>query len=125
MNLKTRSTRQLEARLQRDKRFRHGFDSEAFKVYRGLNREFRESSRPTAEMITGLENALVDAMDTVYALTDVDDPDSVDRCVEFLTERFVPTLAMLNAEFKQNWKYVKVGGRIYRAAKEPFPSEMI
>ena len=124
MKRKARSTRRLKAAVLGDKRFRHGLDSKAVKLYTRLDREFRESNRPTAEMITGLGNALVEASETVYALTDIDDSDSMDRCADFVINRVVPTLDMMNADFKKNWKYVNVGGRIYRAPKGPFPSEM-
>ncbi|MCH8845089.1 MAG: hypothetical protein IID61_19195 [SAR324 cluster bacterium] len=114
----------MEARVQRDKRFRHGFKSNAFKVYRKLDREFQASSGPTAEMITGLGNALLEALEIVYALTDIDDTDSENRCADFLVNRVVPTMMMLHADFKDNWQYVNVEGRIFRAPKEPIPSEM-
>ena len=124
MKRKPRSTRRLKAAVLGDKRFRHGLDSKAVKLYRKLDREFQASSGPTAEMVTGLGNALVEASETVYALTDIDDSDSMDRCADFLINRIVPTMMMLNADFKQNWKYVNVGGRICLAPKGPFPSEM-
>ena len=121
MKRKPRSTRRLKATVLGDKRFRHGLDSKAVRLYRKLDREFQASSGPTAEMITGLGNALVEASETVYALTDIDDSDSMDRCADFLINRVVPTMMMLHADFKQNWKYVNVGGQIYRAPKgHPF-----
>ena len=68
-----------------DQRIRHGLNSKAVKLYRKLDRDFRNTEQPDADMIKGLGSALLEALNTVSTDTDINDPHAVEGYAEFIT----------------------------------------
>lgn len=106
MKRKPKSIDGLEAKVRRDKRFRHGLYSKAVKNYWKLNQEFRDCGQPTAKMIKELMGAALIAGKTVEAATNNDDPDSVERYLNFITTSFEKTHRMVVKEVVQNFQIV-------------------
>ncbi len=96
----------LGVNIQRDKRFRHGFESKVVKMYRILDRDFRKSDDPPPEMFDLLGMAMVTALHTVAEETDVRDRNSWDRYQHFVQTDAVRTMKILVEEGKKNFRIV-------------------
>lgn len=92
---------------RRDKKLPHGFDSEAVKRYRKLDRDVRNYEEPTLEMLDLLGMALVTALHTVAEETDVRDRDSWDRYQEFINTEVIRTRKILGEEAARNFQILK------------------
>ncbi len=79
MKRKSESGGRSETKVRPDKRVPHGFDSDALKRYRILDRDVRNSNEPTPEMFDLLGMAMETALHAVEERTDVRDPDSWGR----------------------------------------------
>ena len=106
----TKSNRLLGTKARRDKRVRHGLYSNAVKKYKRLDREFRNCSEPTAEMIHELESSILHAFNAIFDATDTNDPDAIDRSVKFILDNCLPTHQMVVQEVKENFVIVGVRG---------------
>ncbi len=106
MKRKAKSIDGLEVKTKRDKRLPPGFDSEAVKRSRKLDRDFRNSEEPTPEMFELLGMTLVTAVHAAEEATDIRDPDSWGRYQHFVKTDVLRTMKILVEEGKKNFRIV-------------------
>ena len=105
MKRNSKSQKPMESMVRRDKRLRHGLDSQAVKMYRILDRDVRNCEEPTREMYDLLGMALVTALHTVSDATDVTDRDSWARYTHFLFS-ISKTRELLGKRGKENFQRI-------------------
>ena len=104
MRRKPKSGTRTESKVRHDKPCRHGFNSEAVKRYRILDRAVRNSDDPTPEMFDLLGMTLVTALHTVAEETDARDPDSWGRYQHFVKTDVIRTIKTLGEEADKNFR---------------------